>query len=215
MITCEWMSVEDFSCEDVLDLLDQRTRDRVKSCVRAQKAKEIALGMLMLQTLAGRMLNIKPSDVFIRYSSEGRPYLDSSELFLNLSHCDGKCVVLISDIRAGCDLQSVRPFGGEAVRAFFSEKDFDHIAKSDDPDFEMTRIWCIREALYKFPGAELPDIGLFLKKVSASDRAAFSEEYGIRLFEERIDDLILAVVTEKAVDTDSLEIKRFQDNIMM
>ncbi|MBQ9607730.1 MAG: 4'-phosphopantetheinyl transferase superfamily protein [Lachnospiraceae bacterium] len=169
----------------------------------------------MLQTLAGRMLNIKPSDVFIRYSSEGRPYLDSSELFLNLSHCDGKCVVLISDIRAGCDLQSVRPFGGEAVRAFFSEKDFDHIAKSDDPDFEMTRIWCIREALYKFPGAELPDIGLFLKKVSASDRAAFSEEYGIRLFEERIDDLILAVVTEKAVDTDSLEIKRFQDNIMM
>ncbi len=211
MITCRWLSVEDCRMEDIMDTPDPYTRSRVQSCIRSGKAKEIALGSYLLRQLAADAQNLDPSEITIRHSSEGRPYVDPPELFLTSSHCDGVCAAAVSDSKVGLDLQSVRPFKGETVRGFFTDRDYDFIEKSADPSLEMTRIWCVKEACFKYLSIDHPDAAALTKNLTVSDREAFTLKTGIGIFEERIGEMILIIVSGGIKGNDSVEIKRFEE----
>lgn len=211
MITCRWLSVDDCRMEDILGTLDPYTRTRVQSCIRSGKAKEIALGSYLLLQLAAKKQNLDPSEKTVRHSSEGRPYVDPPELFLTSSHCDGICAAAVSDSKVGLDLQSVRPFQGEAVRGFFTEKDYGFIEKSNDPSLEMTRIWCIKEACFKYLSIDHPDAATRVKNLTVSDREAFTGETGVTIFEDRIRDMILIIVSGGIGANDSVDLKRFEE----
>lgn len=210
MITCRWLSADDYFVEDIIDTLDPYTRSRVLNCIQSTKAKEIALGSYLLRHLVAGTLNIDPSDVNIRHSFAGRPYVDPPELFLTSSHCDGICVAAVSDSKAGCDLQSLRAFKGEAVRAFFTDADYEFIKNSNDPSLEMTRIWCIKEAVFKYLSIDHRDPGPIAASLSVSDRETFTKKSQIAIFEDGIEDMIFVVASD-AKQNDRVQIKRFEE----
>ena len=198
MIICRWLCVRDTSYESIMDHLDPDTAARVRNCIRKEKANEIAFGRYMLQSLVGQVLGVPYSDARIRYSSKGRPYVDPPGLYLTSSHCGGNCIAVVSDARVGCDLQSVRRFGGEAVKSFFSEEDYVYIERSASPDHTMTRIWCIKEALFKYLGDDLTDFPVFMKSVTAGNINTLMRKYNIRLYERNIEDMVLMIISENS-----------------
>lgn len=210
MIICRWMSVRDNSYESIIDSLDPDTVARVRNCIKREKANEIAYGRYVLNSLAGQALGIESSDVNIRYSSKGRPYIDPPVLFLTSSHCDGNCVAVVSDARVGCDLQSVRRFAGKSVKHFFSEEDYVYIEKSACPDNTMTRIWCIKEALFKYLGDDQLDFQIFMRNTAVGNIEAFMREYNIRFYERIIEDMLFIIVSENNSSVDDyVDIRRF------
>lgn len=79
----------------------------------------------------------------------GKPYIEGSGTFFNISHTDGAIAIAVSDAEVGVDIQSLRMISDAAMRRFVGE------LPPPDPILR-TRLWTRCESHAKWLSCGLP-----------------------------------------------------------
>ncbi len=89
----------------------------------------------------------------IAVTERGKPFLpDHPEVHFNISHCPKGCVVGVSDIPIGVDVQDIRAFSPRLVQFCCSPEEQARIAQTTQPEAEFTKIWAMKESYLKCSG---------------------------------------------------------------
>lgn len=93
---------------------------------------------------------ISENDILM--SEKGKPYIDGSKIFFNISHCDGLAVCVLSDKPVGVDCESVRKASTAVMKKCFGSIEADYVYNSEDKNIAFTRIWTLKESYVKMTG---------------------------------------------------------------
>ena len=93
---------------------------------------------------------ISENDILM--SEKGKPYIDGSKIFFNISHCDGLAVCVLSDKPVGVDCESVRKASTAVMKKCFGSIEPDYVYNSEDKNIAFTRIWTLKESYVKMTG---------------------------------------------------------------
>jgi len=92
----------------------------------------------------------------IQYSTIGKPMLKNKDLHISISHSPDLAVVLLSEEKAGVDVENIQRNIGRIAKRFLSKKELNDIEKSENPQLSGIIYWCAKEAAFKF--SSLPGI---------------------------------------------------------
>lgn len=139
--------------ERILRLPDWRRRDTL-SYLHPSDRLQSAIACELLAGLLDRCFDI-PADRFrIEYDPNGKPAVcGRSDIFISLAHCRKGVMAVVADLPVGCDIEAIqRPYEDNgAVIAYhcFTENELRRIESAPDPATEFTRIWTIKESVFK------------------------------------------------------------------
>lgn len=112
-----------------------------------------ALAWKLLENLLLRHCGISPYALRLDRTTLGKPFLRGYPgLHISLSHCPEAAMALVSDIPAACDIERIQNPDSqtEAVaELYYSPAERRLIAGSPDPALEFTKIWTVKEAVFK------------------------------------------------------------------
>ncbi len=96
----------------------------------------------------------------ISKSINGKPYIDNSNIFYNISHKNKMVGLIISDSEVGLDIEYIDTENikrGSTLKYFFTEKERESITTNED----LLALWTKKESYIKLNGGMLRDaIGL-------------------------------------------------------
>jgi 4'-phosphopantetheinyl transferase len=127
----------------------------------------------------------KPAkDIQLRTTEKGKPYLDDSDLYFNVSHCGGTGLLAFTLCgKIGVDVEAV-PLDAEGLETAaqnFHAREIEFIRSADgamEQARRFTRVWTRKEAALKATGTGITD-GLNSFDVSEGSKAAFRCENSV------------------------------------
>lgn len=183
--TARLISTEEAECarEDILAQAPPDVRTRAASCIRKDKAFQIAAADWYMRRMAAEEGLGTADEIRIGHEESGKPFLISggerTGKHISVSHCGGYIYLCMADGPIGCDVEKIRRLPvNDGLKGFFSETDLAAIRAADRPDVLLTRIWTRREAFAKLTG-----IMEGLRSRSFHDREAAEKEYSVRFTE--------------------------------
>lgn len=106
-----------------------------------------------LQTEYG--INQHPRFIFNAY---GKPFLEGfPDIHFSLSHCQEAVACAVSDRPVGIDVETIGDYSHEVASMVMSDNELCLIKSSSNPAVTFTRLWTMKESLYKLQGGGLPD----------------------------------------------------------
>lgn len=111
----------------------------------------------LLASLLREVVGISRDHLVIIYDSNGKPSIKGhSDLHVSLSHCEKGVIEAVADTPVGCDIEVINPTVEENLMVAgycYSAREKRMISVSVDPAAEFTRIWTVKEALFKLDNA--------------------------------------------------------------
>ena len=87
------------------------------------------------------------------YDSKGKPLLQGHpDIHFSLSHCREAVAVAVSDHPIGIDIETTEHYSPEVARRVMSDDERRQIEESSHPEIAFTRLWTMKESLYKLTG---------------------------------------------------------------
>lgn len=118
--------------------------------------RRTVVGELFSRVLLGSRLGIKPGELEVLKTREGKPYLKNHEnIFFNLSHSGGKVVCAIGETRLGVDIEKITYARHKVAKKCFCDKEIGILNSSKDLNKEFFRLWTMKEAYLKAEGLGL------------------------------------------------------------
>jgi 4'-phosphopantetheinyl transferase len=96
--------------------------------------------------------NIEFNRESVYYGEHGKPYLNESDLFFNISHCNGLAVCAVEPFETGVDAENIRKYPSGALKRAFSEREKEIVLSHENPDEMFFRIWTLKESFVKAIG---------------------------------------------------------------
>lgn len=153
------------------------TEDFFSSILLPQK--EISHPQKLLQHLAGRYLLKKMSPDFplnlIKLNSSGKPYLEGENCHFSISHSGNYAAVIISKkINVGIDIERPNQKIENIKNKFSTAQELDFFNNNKYEVIEnLTMIWSIKEAMYKWYGEDMIDF----KKHLCIEKIQYKEDF--------------------------------------
>ncbi len=95
--------------QNYYELLNADEKQKVDTFLRAELQQKYINTRGILRKVLGTYLNMKPQDINIKTAEYGKPFVDDSEIFFNLSHTGNKLVIAVSNVsEIGIDLEQLR-----------------------------------------------------------------------------------------------------------
>lgn len=134
-------------------------KKRVKKFSRAEDIESFILGRYLLRSVLAKILKINPSEVNIKLSEYGKPYLSDkkTEYKFNLSHAgDWIVLALCRGGEVGIDIEKIKPIDLSIAEKFFLQPEIDYIFKKCEEKIKrFYKIWTLRESYLKCLGLGL------------------------------------------------------------
>ena len=87
------------------------------------------------------------------HDKNGKPSLAGHpDIHVSLSHCRDAAACVVSDKPIGIDIETMDHFSPEVAQRVMSEEEMCHIMASSDPATAFTRLWTMKESLFKLTG---------------------------------------------------------------
>jgi len=90
-----------------------------------------------------KILNIKNKE--LTYNANGKPIL--SKKYISITHSFDYCGVVVSSKKIGVDIEKLRPKILNIKKKFISDRELDLF--TNDNVIDVTKIWTIKESVYK------------------------------------------------------------------
>jgi len=90
-------------------------------------------------------------EVLFLYNEHGQPRIEGGPCF-SISHCKHGIAVAVSESPIGIDIEHVRTLKPELVTRTMNDDEQQQIFQSEQPEWEFTRLWTMKEALLKMRG---------------------------------------------------------------
>ena len=149
-----------FVGDDAQALLSDDERARQRSFVSPELRRRFGAARAGLRTLLGRHLDRDPRSLAFATNEFGKPRLaGDGQVHFNLSHCEERAVLAVSDAEVGIDLERDRPIEHvDLARRYFHANEVAAITASRD-EAEQRRafflVWTLKEAVVKALGTGL------------------------------------------------------------
>ncbi len=141
--------------EKICSLLPQSRKERVE--MRAfEKDKVLAAcaGYLLVHGLPLR--GVDPYAARFACGEHGKPYIEGSDVFFNLSHSGHFAVCAISDCPVGVDVQEVVRADERLMRRVCTQREYAYLSSSElGATGEFFRLWTAKESAMKCLGCGL------------------------------------------------------------
>lgn len=142
-------------------LLTDVERTRAASFSERRRS-QFVLGRTLLRRLAGEVLCLPPRDVPLEVSSEGRPELPGTGLFISVSHSGAGALAVVARVPVGCDLEDL---GGRSRDEVALSRRYFHAAEAARIEALAAKErrglfleqWTRKEALFKSGFLPWPD----------------------------------------------------------
>lgn len=106
----------------------------------------------LLQHALLQEYGINEAPVFT-YGNKGKPLLQGHhDIHFSLSHCHEAVAVALSDHPVGIDIETVDHYSPEVARRVMNDDELHEIEASAQPQVAFTRLWTMKESLYKLTG---------------------------------------------------------------
>lgn len=125
---------------------------------RFDKDKYLSLGAECLLMRALKDFGIDYDGAVIRNDKNGKPYLENTNVYFNLSHSHERVMCIISDVPVGCDVEIIGKGDMEIAKRFFSQDEYENIQAIADEEKRRSmfyRIWTLKESYIKCVGLGL------------------------------------------------------------
>ena len=111
------------------------------------------------------------------YNQQGKPLLENHpDIHFSLSHCREAVACAVGDEPVGIDIETVDHYSEEVATRVMSKEEMRQIKTSPDPAREFTRLWTMKESLYKLTGDDHDgDIASMLDDASKYDFTTISQ----------------------------------------
>lgn len=87
------------------------------------------------------------------YNQQEKPLLEGHpEIHFSLSHCRKAVACAIGDEPVGIDIETLEHYSEEVATRVMNEQEMEQIKTSPKPAREFTRLWTMKESLYKLTG---------------------------------------------------------------
>lgn len=87
------------------------------------------------------------------FESKGKPLLQGHpDIHFSMSHCHEAVAVAVSERPVGVDIETVGHYDPEVARHVMSDDEMRQIEASSRPEVAFTRLWTMKESLYKLTG---------------------------------------------------------------
>ena len=149
-----------FVGDDAQALLSDDERARQRSFVSPELRRRFGAARAGLRTLLGRHLDLDPRSLAFATNEFGKPRLaGDGQVDFNLSHCEERAVLAISNAEVGIDLERERPIEHvDLARRYFHRHEVAAITALRD-EAEQRRafflVWTLKEAVVKALGTGL------------------------------------------------------------
>jgi 4'-phosphopantetheinyl transferase len=146
--------------DDAQALLSTDERARQQGFVSPELRRRFLAARAGVRTLLGRHLDRDPRSLSFATNEFGKPRLaDHTQVHFNLSHCEERAVLAISNAEIGIDLERERPIEHvDLARRYFHPHEVAAITASRD-EAEQRRafflVWTLKEAVVKALGTGL------------------------------------------------------------
>ena len=150
-----------YLCPDIygFDLqmaLDMASPERREKALRYRHARDRRLCLaaygLLQDGLRGDFGIRGEQPVFI-YNDKGKPLLQGHpDVHFSLSHCRDAVAAAIDDRPVGIDIENYDNYSEEVARTVMSDEEMRDILSSPRPAVAFTRLWTMKESLYKLTG---------------------------------------------------------------
>ncbi|MDN3509380.1 MAG: 4'-phosphopantetheinyl transferase superfamily protein [Candidatus Neptunochlamydia sp.] len=146
------------------EVLNDEEIKRADRFIFKQDQSQFIYFRAVLRGVLGEQLSCHPKDIYFKYSSKGKPFLDpfyhTENLFFNLSHTKMFALIAVSDIsRVGIDVEYSRPVPhlDRIMKTTLSlcEQSYVQSLPKDERSRAFLRYWTKKEALLKAIGKGL------------------------------------------------------------
>ena len=87
------------------------------------------------------------------YDANGKPVLAGHpDIYFSLSHCRAAVACAVSDRPVGIDVETLDHYSEEVAARVMNEEEMRQILESPHPDAAFTRLWTMKESLFKLTG---------------------------------------------------------------
>ena len=159
----------DFDLQQALAAVSQQRREHALRYRQERDQRLCIAAYRLLQHALRQECSINELPQFA-YNPQGKPLLDGHpNIHFSMSHCCDAVACAVSDQPVGIDIETFEHYSEEVAVRVMSEKEMLEIKSSPYPAMAFTRLWTMKESLYKLTGndnkgniaAMLDDISLY------------------------------------------------------
>lgn len=146
-------NIDQFDLEQALATVSPQRRAHVLR-YRNERDQRLCLAAyrLLQQSLRVDYGVDDPRPEFI-YDDNGKPLLKGHPgIHFSMSHCHEAAVLAIDNAPVGIDIETCDNYSLEVAASVMSEAEMRQILESPYPAHEFTRLWTMKESLYKLTG---------------------------------------------------------------
>lgn len=200
MTTLYYANIHNFPTLKGYDLLPLERQEKVTRYHRqADKIRCLVAGLLLLHCLGAENCDK------ITYIENGKPYLEGSSLFFNLSHSGDYVVLGISDSEIGVDVEQISDYSPKVARKCFTDEEQDWL-ETMNSNHAFFQLWTAKESIMKVTGRGflLPPESFHVLPVEDCFHLINEKNWYLQWY-----DLLGHAVCVATEDSSSLDIKEF------
>ena len=144
--------IEGFDLYEMLAIVSQQRREYALR-YRQERDQRLCLAAYNLLRRALRLeYSIDEAPEFI-YDKHGKPLLQGHpDIHFSLSHCHSAVACAVSDHPVGIDIETTEHYSIEVARQVMNDDEIRQIEASSQPEVIFTRLWTMKESLFKLTG---------------------------------------------------------------
>lgn len=144
--------IDDFDLQEALAAVSQQRRDYALRYRQERDQRLCLAAYRLLQRALMLEYGIDGMPVFT-YDNKGKPLLQGHpDIHFSLSHCHEAVAVAVSDHPVGIDVETTGHYSAEVARRVMNDDEMREIEASAQPEVAFTRLWTMKESLYKLTG---------------------------------------------------------------
>ena len=143
----------DFDLLEALAAVSQQRRDYALRYRQERDQRLCIAAYRLLQQALRQEYGINDELPQFAYNPQGKPLLDGHpSIHISMSHCRDAVACAVSDQPVGIDIETTNHYSEEVAARVMSEKEMLEIKSSPHPAMAFTRLWTMKESLYKLTG---------------------------------------------------------------
>jgi len=146
---------EDHLFEALYKQVSPRRREKIDRYQNRQD-KNLSLAAEHLLFYAAKDFGL--DNILIKEDENGKPYIENSDVYFNLSHSGERVMCAMGRHKVGCDVQKIKPVDTKLAQRFFAKDEYETIMSEQnesDRTKRLVRLWTLKESFSKAVGLGL------------------------------------------------------------
>lgn len=177
-------------------LITDEKKERINKMRFEDDKKRSVVGEMLIKKAVSHITGVSSEEISLRTTSNGKPYIEDSDIHFNISHCQDWVVCAIHNKPIGVDIEKIRPINLKIAKRFFTAEEqnyvFSRIPKEEDfdktADSDMLKrffeVWTGKEAYLKYKGTGITDSLNTLSVNENNLKTEYFDDYVVRIYTE-------------------------------